>query len=116
MILNTPPSDLASLAQEMGMSQIFDHGAVGSMVQTYDSISMVDKWIPKMEQALDVQGRMLFLFYMKPGDFQAAYGVDDMENLENQLISNFKSQAELIMNLIKKSQNSRMEEISFPSN
>ena len=54
---------------------------------------------------MDSLGRMLFLYYWKPGDFQDSYGADDMVNLENELLSNFKSLGDITLNLLKKNQN-----------
>lgn len=102
-LMKAPPEEIAQAAQTMSQPHMFDPGIVGSMVDTYDAISMVDKWLPKLEASLDATGRMVFLYYWKPGDFQEAYGVDDMEELENQLLSNFRSMGDLVMNLIKKS-------------
>jgi len=107
VVMSAPPEELASMAQSMNLENIFDHGVVGNLLDTYDAISMLDKWIPDLEKALDAMGRMIFLFYWKPGDFQDAYGVDDMEELENQLLANFRSSGELVMNLLKKSRSQK---------
>jgi len=64
---------------------------------------MLDKYLPKMEQALDCTGRILFLFYQKPSDFQSLYGVDDMTQLEQKIRSNFQSYGDLVLDLLKKS-------------
>lgn len=102
MLLNSSPQQLAEHSVQDNVPHMFEHGAVGSLVNTYDSAAMVDKYLPKMEQALDVAGRILFLFYWKPGDFQNLYGVDDMTNLENKLLSNFKSWGDMVLDLLKK--------------
>jgi len=83
---------------------VFEHGLVGSLINTYDSAAMIDKYIPDLEQALDRLGRILFLYYWKPRDFEDAYGADDMSNLENQLLSTFQSFGELVLELLKKTQ------------
>lgn len=103
LLMSAPPQEIAQMAGSAGMPQVFDHGIVGSMVHTYDAVGLVDKWLPKLEASLDAMGRMVFLYYWKPGDFQDAYGLDDMEELENQLLSNFRSMGEMVMNLLKKS-------------
>jgi hypothetical protein len=43
------------------------------------------------------------LFYWKPGDFQDAYGIDDMTDMESDLRSNFKSFGDFVLDLLKKS-------------
>ncbi|MCW4026200.1 MAG: hypothetical protein NWE76_01790, partial [Candidatus Bathyarchaeota archaeon] len=101
VLMNSSPEELAQMAENV--PQVFEHGVVGSLAQTFDSTAMVDKYIPKLEEALDSIGRMLFLYYWKPGDFQDSYGADDMINLENELLSNFKSLGEMTLGLLKKS-------------
>ena len=97
------PDQIAQFASSNNLPNVFEHGLVGSLVKVYDSVSMIDKYLPDMESAIDRLGRILFLFYWKPRDFEDAYGTDDMANLENQLLSNFKSFGALVLDLIKKS-------------
>ncbi len=101
-ILNSSPQQLAQLASSGQVPHVFEHGMVGSLLQTYDSSALLDKYLPKMEEALDCAGRILFLFYWKPGDFQSLYGVDDMGSLENKLLSNFKSFGDMVLDLTKR--------------
>lgn len=112
-LMNSTPEQLAQLAQGENSPQIFEHGIVGSLVQTYDSVAMIDKYLPDMEQALDKLGRLLFLFYWKPRDFEDAYGADDMSNMENQILSNFRSFGELVLDLLKKSDTRRKGSVSL---
>ena len=93
---------LAQLSMDTGQSQLFEHGAVGNLVDTYDSTMLIDKYIPVMEDGLDKIGRILFLFYWKPNDFSRLYGSDDQSGLENKLVSNFKSFGDLVLELLKK--------------
>lgn len=112
-LLTMAPEQLAQIAQSDDVPQIFEHGVVGSLVQTYDAVSAVDQYIPDMEQALDKLGRLLFLFYWKPRDFEDAYGTDDMSNMENQILSNFRSFGELTLELLKKSETLRKGTVSL---
>lgn len=96
------PLQLFQMSQEHNMPNLFDHGVVGSLLQTYDSMSLVDRYVPDLETALDCMGRLLFLFYWKPEDFSQAYGSDDMTGLENKLLSNFRSFGALVLELIQK--------------
>ena len=112
-LMNSTPEQLAQLAQGENSPQIFEHGIVGTLSQTYDSVAMIDKYIPDMEQALDKLGRLLFLFYWKPRDFEDAYGADDMSNMENQILSNFRSFGELVLDLLKKSDSRRKGSVSL---
>jgi hypothetical protein len=57
-----------------------------------------------LEKGLDHFGRILFLLYWKPADFEKLYGSDDMPVLENKLKSQFKSMGDLVLDLIKKNE------------
>ena len=115
ILLKLPPDQIASFAEKEGLPHVFEHGVVGSLLSTYDSSSMIDKYLPKMEEALDAVGRTLFLFYWKPTDFQKLYGTDDMTSLENELLSNFKSWGDMVLNLTKKCQVKNNGSIAFSS-
>lgn len=113
IIMSSSPEQLAQLAMSSEAPQVFEHGVVGSLVQTFDAVAMIDKYIPDMEQALDRLGRILFLFYWKPRDFEDAYGTDDMANMENQILSNFRSFGDLVLELLKKSERQRRGSVSL---
>jgi hypothetical protein len=106
-LLHAPPEQIAQLTQSGQFPRAFEHGVVGSLVDTYDSMAMIDKYIPMWEKALDAQGRALFLFYWKPQDFEQAFGVDDMTNIENKLLSNFKSFGDMVLDFLKRTQKSK---------
>ena len=99
------PMELYAMSQEKGMPNLFEHGMVGSLVNTYDSAALIEKYIPALEDGLDRIGRILFLFYWKPEDFVKAFGSDDQDQLENKLVSNFKSFGALVLELMQKNQN-----------
>ena len=77
-------------------------GVVGALTNTFDSATLIDTYMPDMQTALDRIGRVLFLFYWKPEDFATAFGADDQTQLENKLVSNFKSFGDLVMDLLQK--------------
>jgi hypothetical protein len=96
------PESLMQLSEGVGNSSIFEHGVVGSLAKTYDSTMLIDKYMPDLENGLDKIGRLIFLFYWKPEDFSQLYGSDDQADLENTLLSNFKSFGDLVLTLLKK--------------
>jgi len=114
VLLRASPDELAQYAQQGNIPHVFEHGVVGSLLQTFDSSALLDKYLPKMEQALDCAGRILFLFYWKPGDFQSLYGVDDMSSLENKLLSNFKSFGDLVLDLTKRTRRKNQGNAPLP--
>lgn len=99
------PMQLYELSQSQGMDNLFEHGVVGSLVNTYDAVSLIEGWAPDLEKALDRVGRIIFLYYWKPEDFAQAYGSDDQTQLENKLTSTFKSYGDLVLELLRKTQN-----------
>lgn len=102
-VLTQTPEQLAQMAKMQQLPNLFEHGVVGALANTYDAVVLIDRYIPDLEKAVDGLGRALFLFYWKPGEFQDAYGVDDMQNLEDELLSNFKALGDLTLNLSKRS-------------
>lgn len=102
-LLSNDPDKLKELANSKNLPFVFEHGLVGSLVKTFDASALVDKYLPNLENALDSIGRMIFLFYWKPKDFENAIGQDDMTDMDSELTSNFKSLGALTLNLLKKS-------------
>lgn len=98
-LFTTSPVQLAEMARSMNLPQVFEHGAVGSLIKTFDAISMLDKYIPKLEDALDAMGRIIFLYYWKPEDFDRAYGANDAQDQEDIILSTFKQLGELTISL-----------------
>lgn len=101
-VVSTDPAQLRDLADTYRLPNVFEHGVVGTLADTFDANRMLDKYLPKLHEALDAIGRTLFLFYWKPDDFERQYGQDDMNNLEAQLESEFESFGALTLNLAKK--------------
>lgn len=104
MLFDSSPEEIAQLYTESNIPNLFQHGTVGMLVSTYDSANMIAKYIPKLEEGLDHFGRILFLFYWKPQDFEKLYGADDLANLEQEILSQFKSFGDVLLELIKKNE------------
>lgn len=102
LLFGASPEMIAQFSETEQLPQVFDHGVIGSLTGTYDSGSMIDNFLDDLEVALDRLGRILFLLYWKPADFEKDYGTDDMQNLENELLSTFKGYGDLVLNLLKK--------------
>jgi hypothetical protein len=103
-IFDNSPEDIAQMYTGSNIPNLFQHGTVGMLVSTYDSANMIQKYIPKLEEGLDHFGRILFLFYWKPQDFEKLYGADDLANLEQEILSQFKSFGDILLQLIKKNE------------
>lgn len=101
-VATTDPSQLRQLADAYNLPNVFEHGVVGTLADTFDASSLLDKYIPKLQDALDSLGRTKFLFYWKPDDFEKAFGRDDMTNLEAQIDTNYNQFGDLVLTLLKK--------------
>jgi hypothetical protein len=103
MLFSKSPEELSQMAQQGGVASLVDPGIVGMLLSTYNSAAMVVKYLPKLLEGLDHFGRLLFLFRWKPADFEKLYGSDDMSNLEDNLVSQFLSQGDIVLELIQRS-------------
>lgn len=110
-VISTSPEELKSLADMYKLPNVFEHGMVGTLANTFDAGQLLLKYIPKLQEALDSLGRIKFLFYWKPDDFERMYGSDDMTDLESEIESNFDRMGELVLNLIKRSDRIRKGEV-----
>jgi hypothetical protein len=102
MLMQQSPEQLAQLAQFHQLPNLFEHGVVGALTNSSNAVGLIDKYVPEMEKAVDAIARCLFLFFWKPGEFQDAYGLDDMQNLEDELLSNFQTLGDLTLSLLRK--------------
>ena len=96
---------LAALARSTGRKSLFEHGVVGALSRISDANNFIDEFLPDMRRGLDKFGRLLFLIIIRPQDFIKNYGADEIENLENSVLSVFKQTGELVLTLLKKSSN-----------
>lgn len=103
IVLSTEPEDLRALADTYKLPHVFEHGVVGTLADTFNSMLLVDKYIARIEDAVDALYRMLFLIYWRPQDFEKTYGTDDMTNLEAETSSNAASLGSMLLKLLKKS-------------
>lgn len=109
-VVSTDPSDLQALADVYKVPHVFEHGVVGTLAETFNALSMLDKYIPKIEDGVDALGRIKFLLHWCPNDFEKGYGSDDMMNLEAEVDSNFTSQGALLLKLMKRSDRLRRQD------
>lgn len=102
-VATTSPEDLRALADTYHLPHVFEHGVIGTLADTFNSVVLLDKYIPKLEDGVDALGRIKFLLHWCPTDFEKAYGSDDMTNLEAEIDSNFEAQGAVLLKLLKKS-------------
>lgn len=96
------PEELQELAQTRQVPKVFETGAISSMLHLEDAMGYIGKYLPKLEEGTDFVGRMQFMLYWKPEDFERAIGKQDMESMENELTSNWKSLGRLNLSMQKR--------------
>ena len=106
------PNLLAEVAKATGKSSMFEHGVVGSLAKVNDPSIMVSEYLPDLYQGNDKLGRLIFLLYVSPQLFIDFYGSDDIDTLENNLLSVFKQQSELILELTKRTKTRQVNSTS----
>ena len=106
-VATTDPEELRNLADVYKLPNVFEHGAVGTLADTFNALALIEKYVPKLEDAVDSLGRFKFLIYWCPQDFEKAYGADDMVNLEAEIDSNFDDLGGLLLKLLKKTDRQR---------
>lgn len=114
-VVTTAPEDLRSLADTYNLANVFEHAAVGTLANTFNALSLIDKYIPKIEECVDALGRIKFLMFWRPSDFEQAYGEDDMNNMEAEVDSNFESIGALLLKLLKKADKQKKKQVDFSS-
>lgn len=103
-VITTNPENLRALADTYNLPHVFEHGVVGTLADTFDALFLLNKYVPRIEDAVDALGRLQFLIYWRPGDFEKVYGADDMTNLEAEVTSNFEALGSMLLRLLKKTE------------
>jgi hypothetical protein len=107
----TPPQpdaqalQIATDAANSGQKTVFDHAGIAGLAKLYDVNPVIDSYIPEMTKALDRIGRILFLFQWKSEEFVDRFGADSMPDMEDELVSVYKSFGDLVLNLRDKAIN-----------
>lgn len=112
-VTTTAPEDLRQLADTYGLPNVFEHATIGTLANTFDALRLMDKYIPKLEDAVDSLGRIKFMIHWCPQDFEKAYGDDDMMNLEAEVDSNFNACGALLLKLIKRADKDKHADVSL---
>lgn len=101
-LMSAPPEQIIQAAKSRNLSQVLDHGMIGSLTQTFNAVDLIKDYIPALEQGTDRFGRILFLIYFRPSDFEMSYGSDRVEELENMMRNAFESSGKIVLEMKKK--------------
>jgi hypothetical protein len=106
ILLQSSPDQIAQYAEVNKLPHVFDHAIMSSMAKTYDTQSHLDNYLPKLEDGIDSIGRCIFLLAWKPEDWQKMYGLDDLQEMQDQMTAAFRGSGDLLLALLKKSRSS----------
>ena len=97
--------DMARMEQaaETGQKDVFDAGALGSLINTQNVGDEIDSYVPNLISAVDKLGRTLFLIYWHSDEIQERYGQQEVKNLEDNVKSVFSLLGETVLDLKKQS-------------
>jgi hypothetical protein len=84
-------------ASDSNSRQVFDPAMIGVIVRTSRSQSIVQEYIPELVDNLDRMCRLLLLFYWHNSDFAEEYGIDEMADFEDLILSTIKSTAKVVL-------------------
>jgi len=95
--------DFLQRASDSNSRQVFDPGMIGVLTRTSRSQSIVQDYIPELVDNLDRMSRLLLMFYWHNADFAEQYGIDEMADFEDLLLSTIKSTAKIVLFLKQRS-------------
>lgn len=101
-LMQMQPSDIEKAIADRNLLHAVEHGVIAQLVRTYDVGRVITDLIPDIEIGVDRIGRLLFLFYWKPSDFEKLYGSDELVQRETQLSGTFRSMGLLVLDLLKR--------------
>ena len=89
-------------ASDSNSRQVFDPAMIGVMVRTSRSQAIVADYIPELVDNLDRMCRLLLLFYWHNSEFADEYGIDEMADFEDLILSTIKSTSKVVLFLKQK--------------
>ena len=94
---------LLERASNSNSREVFDPAMIGILVRTTRAESIVQEYIPEFVDNLDRMIRLLLLFYWHNAEFADSYGIDEMADFEDLLLSTIKTTGKTILFLKQKS-------------
>jgi hypothetical protein len=94
--------DFLQRASDSNSRQVFDPAMIGVMVRTSRSQAIVADYIPELVDNLDRMCRLILLFYWHNAEFADEYGIDEMADFEDLILSTIKSTSKVVLFLKQK--------------
>lgn len=102
-LLTRSPEELAQMAAQYQMPQIFDHGVLSQLAKSnFNTLAQVQQYVPDLETGVDRFFRILFLLRYRPADFEEAYGRDEMMEMEQEVSELAAMAGENLLRLLKR--------------
>ena len=89
-------------AAQSGQREVFELGAIGSILKALREDTLVDRYMPNLFKGLDALGRILMSLYAHGDKFADRYGQTDMPELEDNLRNAFEQLGDVILYLKQK--------------
>lgn len=78
--------------------QVFDPGMLGILLSSNTiSSKLTEEFIPRVEKSLDSLCRILLSFYWHNSDFQEMYGIENLAEFEDILLSTIKNVGKIVL-------------------
>jgi len=94
--------DLIERAADSESREVFDPAMIGTIVRTTRAMNMVEDFLPEFTDNMDRMIRLLLLFYWHNAEFADSYGIDQMADFEDLLLTTIKSTSKTIFFLEQK--------------
>jgi len=94
--------DQAVSASQAGVREVFDTEVLKQLLDISDIAEPRRELVAKMMEAVDANGRLLFLYYWHRDSFEERYGTQEATKLAGTLLTVFESQGDLVLYLREK--------------
>jgi len=102
----------AQQAGQKGQKEVFDASMIAGLLKAVRQDTLVDRYVPALEQALDKIGRLIFMFNWHQEEFADRYGESSLPELEDTLRNAFDVLGDLVLFLREKSVDNVVDDMS----
>jgi len=95
-------SQMAGQAVDSGQSDVLDVASLSTLLSTSDNLQFIKKYLGDLLKAVDRLGRILFVLYWYNDEYAEAFGNTELNDLEQQLVNDFKSLGDTVLTLKEK--------------
>jgi hypothetical protein len=107
------PEQIAAFAQEADIPQLFDHGAVASLVKHFDMDQIMTRTEQKLAEGVDSLCRLYFLCLWKPEEFKRVFGDEEYDDKVGDMRENIKRMGETLLTVKRRNNEKQSGTIGF---